>query len=132
MKMDAKVLDIDTSDIGYFFHPRSIAIIGASRDFNKPSGRPLDALIHRGYRGAIYPVNPRYREIGGLKCYVSLLDIPGTVDMVIVGVPAEMVMETLSQCGEKKVKTVVIFSSGFGEVGPKGKALEERMTALAR
>lgn len=132
MKMDARPAAAGTSGLDRFFHPRSIAIIGASRDFNKPSGRPLDALIRRGYAGALYPVNPRYRELGGLPCYPSLRDIPGPVDMVIVGVPEEQVMDVLVQCAAKQVEAVVIFSSGFGEVGPRGKAREQEMTAYAR
>jgi len=130
--MKYKDLEYDASGMEYFFKPGSIAIIGASSDFQKPSGRPLDALLKRGYAGKIYPVNPRYREIAGITCYPSILDVPEDVDMAIIGIPAEMVVHALDQCARKKVKAVVIFSSGFAEVGPEGKALQQKIAEMAR
>lgn len=125
-------MDTDASGIEFFFNPASIAIVGASSDFHKPSGRPLAALLKRGYRGKLFPVNPRYKEINGIECYPSILDVPEEVDLVIIGIPADMVLDVLVQCAEKKVKAVIIFSSGFAEVGPEGKALQQKITDLAR
>jgi acetate---CoA ligase (ADP-forming) len=120
------------SGIDYFFNPRSIAIIGASRDFTKPSGRTLAVLLKRGYRGKLFPINPRYREIGGLACYPTILDVPEEIDLVIIGIPASQVIDILRQCAEKKVKAAIIFSSGFSEVGEEGKELQQRITELAK
>lgn len=116
----------------YFFNPRSIAIIGASANLAKPSGRPLAALLKRGYAGHIYPVNPGHAEIAGVKCYPSLREVPGEVDMAIIGVPADRVLDAVAQCGQNGVHAAVIFTSGFAEVGPAGLALQEKLAALAR
>lgn len=120
------------SGIEYFFNPRSIAIIGASSDFTKPSGRTLAILLKRGYRGRLFPINPRYREIGGLACYPTILDVPEEIDLVVIGIPASQVIDILRQCAKKKVKAAIIFSSGFSEVGEEGKVLQERITELAK
>ena len=124
--------DLNALGMEFFFNPNSIAIIGASSDFNKPSGKPLHALLSRGYAGRIYPVNPRYKEIAGVPCYPSIVDVPEDVDMAIIGIPAEMVLDMLEQCARKKVKAAVIFSSGFAEVGNEGVALQQKMTEIAR
>lgn len=120
------------SGIEYFFNPRSIAIIGASRDFTKPSGRTLAILLKRGYQGRLFPINPRYREIGGLDCYPTILDVPEEIDLVVIGIPASQVIDILRQCAEKKVRAAIIFSSGFSEVGEEGKELQQKITELAR
>jgi len=122
----------DIADLKYFFNPRSIALVGVSKDIHKPGGRCLYALLKWGYEGEIYPINPRYQEIGGIKCYPSLRDITGAVDMAVISIPAESVLESLTECIAKKVKAVVIFTSGFAEVGPEGIKLQQRITTLAR
>jgi acyl-CoA synthetase (NDP forming) len=112
--------------------PKSIAIVGVSSDFNKLNGRPMKFLLDKGYAGAIYPVNPKYEEIAGIKCYPSVLDLPEPVDLAVVAVPAKVVLDTITQLGEAKVASAVIFSSGFGEMGSEGKALEEAVAVAAR
>lgn len=121
-----------TPGVEYFFAPRSIAVIGASANAAKPSGRPIAALLQQGYTGAVYPINPRYGEIAGLPCYPSLDDVPGPVDLAVVAVPAEVAPAALEQCLAKGVRAAVVFTSGFAEVGEAGKALQEKMTELAR
>lgn len=123
--------DIDTAGVEYFFNPRSIAVLGASTNFEKPGGRPIWALKKKGYAGKIYPVNPRYDKIDGLPCYPLIAAIPGEVDMAIISVPVELTMDILEECADKKVKVAVVFTSGFAEVGPEGKALQKRMRDLA-
>jgi acetyltransferase len=130
--MDKKNGNVDISAMEYFFNPRSIALIGVSKDIRKPSGRSLNALLKWNYAGKLYPINPNYTEIHAVKCYPSLLEIPYDVDMVIVSIPAQAVLAALEQCIVKKVKAVVLFTSGFSEVGPEGKALQEQVTQLAR
>lgn len=119
-------------DLKYFFSPRSIAIIGASGNFGSISGKPLRYLKEHGYRGKIFPVNPKYEELGGYKCYGSILDVPESVDLVLVAVNYKLVVPALEQCAEKGVKFVTIFSSGFAEAGDEGKTLQERIGELAR
>ncbi|HUW65688.1 MAG TPA: acetate--CoA ligase family protein [Spirochaetia bacterium] len=130
--MTDKTPEIVGNKMQFFFNPRSIAIIGASTDPEKPGGRPLAALLKRGYAGRIYPVNPRHSEIAGVKCHPSLLDVADEVDMAIIAIPAAMVPEAMEQCGEKGVRAAVIFTSGFAEVGPEGLVLQQKVADLAR
>jgi acetate---CoA ligase (ADP-forming) len=113
-------------------HPRSIAIIGASPDRNKLNGRPLHFLRRDGYAGAIWPVNPRHTDIDGLACYPDVASLPGVPDMAIVAVAAARAEETIAALGAKGCPVAVLFSSGFGELGPHGKALELALAATAR
>lgn len=114
------------------FDPQSIALIGASTDFSKPNGRPLELLLKHGYRGRIYPVNPKYNEIAGVKCYSSLDEVPGEIDMAIIAVAAASVPGMLRACGVRGVRSAVVFSSGFAEVGAKGVALQQEIAGIAR
>jgi acyl-CoA synthetase (NDP forming) len=112
--------------------PKSIAIVGVSSDFNKLNGRPFKFLLDKGYAGTIYPVNPKYDSIEGIKCYASIADLPEPADLAVVAVPAKFVLETVRQLGVANVPSAVIFSSGFGEMGAEGKALEEEVAQAAR
>jgi acyl-CoA synthetase (NDP forming) len=105
----------------FLFHPRSIAIPGASTSPGPGSGF-LGALILGKYKGQLYPVNPKADEIQGLKCYPRLRDVPGTVDYVISSVPAPVVPELLEDCGEKRVKAIHFFTAGFSETGNEERA----------
>ncbi|MEO8441515.1 MAG: acetate--CoA ligase family protein [Betaproteobacteria bacterium] len=113
-------------------NPASIAIIGASSDFSKVNGRPLKHLLDKGYAGRIYPVNPKYAEINGLACFPAVADIPGPVDLAIVAVPAKFVAAVLGELGRHRVGAVIVFSSGFGELGDAGRVLESEAAAVAR
>jgi acetyltransferase len=112
--------------------PRAIAILGASEDLNKLNGRPLKFLIRAGYKGRIYPINPKYAEIAGIKCYPDLDSIPDAIDLAIVGVPARAVLESVRALGKKRVPSAIIFASGFGEMGAEGARLERELVAEAR
>ncbi|HUF86803.1 MAG TPA: acetate--CoA ligase family protein [Thermohalobaculum sp.] len=112
--------------------PRSIAIVGASDDPTRIGGRPLAHMIKQRFDGAIYPVNPRRDTVQGLRAYPSLADIEGDLDFVLVAVPAEMVAEQVRVAARKKARTVMIFSSGFAEVGGEGVAMQDELTRLAR
>lgn len=115
-----------------FFYPSSIAVIGASQNPMKPNGIPLHLLDSFGYEGEVYAVNPKYDNVGGLKCYPSVHDIPGRVDLAIIGVAAAQVMAVLEDCASMGIKAVIIFTSGFAEVGEKGRELQDQMLKLAR
>ena len=119
------------TDLERFFNPRAIAIVGASQDFGTIQGQPLKHLQSHGYRGRLYPVNPRYPEVGGLKCYGSLGALPETPDLVLILVNAARVADMLEQCGAKGVPYVIIFSSGFSEVGGGGVDLQRKLAAIA-
>ncbi|MEN3353020.1 MAG: hypothetical protein V7640_1178 [Betaproteobacteria bacterium] len=120
------------TDLERFFNPRAIAIIGASQDFITISGQPLKHLQSHGYRGKLYPVNPRYQEVAGIKCYPSLTEVPETPDLVLILVNASRVVDILRQCGARGVPYVIIFSSGFSEVGGGGVDLQQKLAQIAR
>lgn len=120
------------TDLERFFNPQSIAIVGASQDFATISGQPLKHLTAHGYKGRLYPVNPKYREVGGVRCYPSLADLPETPDLVLILVNAGRVADMLRQCGAKGVPYVIIFSSGFSEVGGGGVELQRTLQQIAR
>jgi len=114
----------------YFFSPRSIAVIGASGTPGKIGYQILYNLKTR-FRGQIYPVNPKQKEILGLKCCPSILDVPDEVDLAVISIPAKFVPEQVKLCGEKGVKAVIVIASGFGETGEEGRKLEEEMLQYA-
>jgi acetate---CoA ligase (ADP-forming) len=114
------------------FKPKSIAVIGASRNPAKWGFRMLNRPLRTGYRGAIYPVNPREEKIGDLPIYRSVLDIPEAVDLAVITVPAALVPGVMKECVKKGVKGAILITAGFAEVGPEGKALEDEVVGIAK
>ena len=115
-----------------FFAPGSIALIGASRDQEKIPGRLLSMLRKNGFPGKIYPVNPNYGDIDGLKCFSSIADVGQPIDLAIVIIPARAVLGALEQCAAAGVKNAVIISSGFAEEGGDSAAMQDAIAALAK
>jgi len=113
------------------FAPRSIAIIGASSALGSISGQPLNFLVKRGYPGKLYPVNPKYDEILGQRCYPSLEALPETPDLALIVVNARLAVRMLEACGRSRIPFVVVFSSGFSEIGPEGETMQKELTAIA-
>lgn len=114
------------------FKPRSIAIYGASQNPIKVGGRPLRYLLEQEYKGGIYPINPNYDTVQGVKCFHSVEEIPEGTDLVIIAVPANHTLDALYRCVAQKIKAAVVLTAGFSEAGPEGKALQEEMARLAR
>jgi acyl-CoA synthetase (NDP forming) len=115
-----------------FFSPESIALIGASRDQEKIPGRLLSMLRKNGFPGKIYPVNPNYGDIDGLKCFSSIADVGQPIDLAIVIIPARAVLGALEQCAAAGVKNAVIISSGFAEEGGDSAAMQDAIAELAK
>src|SRR6266550_4496574 len=115
-----------------FFAPGSIALIGASRDQEKIPGRLLSMLRKNGFPGKIYPVNPNYGDIDGLKCFSSIADVGQPIDLAIVIIPAKAVLGALEQCAAAGVRNAVIISSGFAEEGGDSAAMQDAIAALAK
>jgi acyl-CoA synthetase (NDP forming) len=115
-----------------FFAPGSIALIGASRDLEKIPGRLLSMLRKNGYPGKLYPINPNYGDIDGLKCYPSISDVGAPIDLAIVIIPARAVLAALEQCAAVGVSNAVIISSGFAEEGGASAAMQDAIVALAK
>jgi len=120
-----------TPELERLFSPSSIAVVGASKDESKSGGQFLKSLIDRGFKGTLYPVNPRESEIMGLTNYHSILDVPGEVELAILTVPARTVPQVMAECSQKRVRFAVVHSAGFSELGAEGKELEETMLKLA-
>ena len=114
------------------FHPRGVAIIGASSDPTRIGGNPVMGLINAGYKGGIYPVNPRREEVQGLKCYPSAASIDGPCDMAVVAVPAPMVADAIRDCGKAGIAFAVILTAGFRETRGEGLVLEEELKAVLK
>ncbi len=115
-----------------FFAPKSVAVVGAGREPGKLGYDVLNNLLQYGYSGQIHPINPKADEILGLKCYPTVLDVPGPVDLAVIVVPARFVPEVIQQCGEKGVTGAVIISAGFKEAGLEGVKLERQVVATAK
>ena len=125
----------DPLAIDYIFHPRSVAVVGASPalGLGGMGASFVLAIQDMGFEGGLYPVNPKHQEILGLKCYPSLLAIPGPVDHVIFSVPVQSVLDVVEDCVAKGVKSMQFFTAGFSETGEEeGAELERQVVQRAR
>lgn len=122
----------ETSMLETFSCPQAVAVIGASRDKEKLGHGVLSNLIEHDYPGQVYPINPKADEILGLKCYPSVLDVPGPIDLAVVVIPNKYVAAALEECGQKGVKGVIIISAGFREAGLEGVRMEREIVAIAK
>lgn len=120
------------SSLDHIFKPRSVAILGASDDPNRISGRPLRYLKEGGFKGEIYPVNPNRETVQGLKAYPSLSSVPEVPDVALLAVPSGLTEAAVRECVEKGVKGAVIFSAGYAESGDEGIALQGRIAQIAK
>ena len=116
-----------------FFSPKAVAIVGASPKEGSVGHRLLLNMIEAGFKGALYPVNPKHKKILDKRCYADIAAIPGQVDMAVIATPAATVPGIVRQCGEKNVRNVVVISAGFSEAGAgkKGRLLEHELTEIA-
>jgi len=122
----------NTSNYDFFFKPRSIAVIGASRQPGKVGYDTLKNLIDDNFEGSIYPVNPSAPNILGLKGYKSVTDIEDEIDLALVIVPAELVINTFKELIDKRVKGAVVITAGFKEVGDVGVHRERELAEMCR
>lgn len=114
-----------------FLHPRSAAVVGASRDPNK-GGHDLTHNLVKCLPGRVYPVNPRYGEVAGARCYASLADLPESPDLAVLFVPAQAVPDLLRQCAAKGVRSIMLQGAGFAETGAEGAKLQDECLAIAQ
>lgn len=131
MSLNAEQLELPEFDLEPLCNPKSVAIIGCSNDLTRLSGRPLKSLFNYKYTGKIYPVNPKYENIHGLTSYPNMQAIPEPVDVALILVPAIQVESVLKDCIAAKTKAVIIFSSGFAELGKEGQEAQKRIQRLA-
>ncbi|MEO0097778.1 MAG: acetate--CoA ligase alpha subunit [candidate division WOR-3 bacterium] len=119
-------------NLKYIFNPQSIAVIGASTTPGSAGQVTFANILLNGYRGVVYPVNIKANSVMGVKAYFSILDIPDEIDLAIIMVPAIFVPEVIEECGQKKVKGIVVISAGFKEIGERGVVLENRIKNLVQ
>ncbi|MCI0497998.1 MAG: CoA-binding protein, partial [Thermoplasmata archaeon] len=114
------------------FRPNAVAVIGASSKELSIGNRVIKNLQDFGYKGAIYPINPKADEVRGIPTYGSILDVPGHVDLAHIVIPNKFVPMAVEDCGKKGVKVVIVNTAGFKEVGVEGEALEREVVSVAR
>jgi acyl-CoA synthetase (NDP forming) len=114
------------------FHPRAVAVVGASSKELHIGNRIVKNLLDFGFTGRIYPINPKADQIRGIKAYKSILDVPTDVDVAHMVIPARFVPMAIDDCGQKGVKFVILNGGGFAEVGPVGAAIQEDCLTRAK
>src|SRR3954464_2165146 len=113
-------------------NPRSVAIVGISATPGSLAAIVLDNLERCGFAGAIHLIHPARGELRGIRCVAKTSDLPAGIDCVVLSIPAAAVLEAVKGCAARGVGSVVIFSAGFAEAGPQGRALQEEIAAIAR
>ncbi len=111
--------------------PRSVAVIGASRQPGSIGHLVFQNIMEGGFSGVVYPVNPKANAIMAVKAYPSILDVPGEVDLAIIIVPTQFVAKVADECGRKGVRAIIVITDGFKERGPEGAAREEELRDVA-
>ena len=112
------------------FHPKAVAVVGASAEDGKIGNSVMKNLINGGFAGEIYPVHPKAEEILGKKVFKSVLDIPGEVDLAVFAIPAKFCVAAMDEVGQKNIPGAVMIPSGFGEVGDH--ELQDELVGVAR
>jgi acetyl coenzyme A synthetase (ADP forming)-like protein len=115
-----------------FFRPNAVAVVGVSRDPSGIGHRTVDGLLRAGFRGQIFPVNPKASEVAGLRVYASVRDIPVPVDLAVIAIPANAVAGVMDDCAAHGVHALVVISAGFAEVGGDGIPLQKELIEKAR
>ena len=115
-----------------FFHPESVAVVGASETPASVGRAVLSNLIAHPSGGTVFPVNPKRRSVLGIQAYPSVRDLPGEVDLAVIATPAASVPQIIRECAEKNVRGAIILSAGFRELGEPGRKLEQEVLAEAR
>ncbi len=116
--------------LDYFFNPKSVAVIGASRDQKKIGHVIFRNFVEGSFKGKVYPVNPKTEKLLGRKCYASVTHIKDKVDLAVISIPAELVPKALNDCGRKGIRCVIVISGGFKEIG--NAKLEEKLEEIGK
>ncbi|MGH3375299.1 MAG: GNAT family N-acetyltransferase [Actinoallomurus sp.] len=122
----------ESRSIGRLLAPRSVAVIGASREAHSVGQTVLRNLLAAGFPGPVYPVHPTATAVASVRAYPSVAEVPGAVDLAVVAVPAAVVNDVVAQCAAKGVRGLVVLSSGFGEAGAEGRERQHELVRLAR
>lgn len=120
-----------TSITDALLNPRGVALVGASADPTKNTGRPQRFLDAHGYEGGVYPINPRRDEVQGHRAFKRITDIDGACDQAFIMVPTEHVLNAVKDCGVKGIPVATIYSDGFAERGAEGQMLQQQLLDVA-
>lgn len=124
------------SELDSFFKPGGVAVVGASDKKGKVGNVIVNKLLENKKKGKlesnVYPVNPKIDEVEDMKCYSSISNIDEEVDLAVISIPAPHVPDTIEECGKNGVKSAIIITGGFGELGEEGKRLEEKTAELGK
>src|SRR5690606_26291694 len=115
-----------------FFHPRAVAVVGASERPGSVGRQLFENLSSAGFQGKLYPVNHRRSSVLGKRAFASVRDIEDEVDLAVIATPADGVLEVLEACAEKGVKGALVLSAGFAEIGSEGQKRQRQLLELAR
>lgn len=118
--------------LDHILKPRAVAVVGASTRPHTIGNDLLKRLLEYGFKGHIYPVNPKGGEIEGLRAYTSVNELPDGVDLAVIVVNAKFVLSTVDECAARGIKGLVVISAGFKETGAEGRELEEALAAKVR
>ena len=119
-------------ELSPLLNPESVAIIGVSKSSSRIGGRLFKYLSKHGYKGSLSLVNPKYKELKGVKCYPRISDISIPIDCALIAVPEKNVISVLSECADSNVRAAVVFSSGFAEMGSYGKKKQRKIKEIAK
>jgi len=108
---------LSVTDFKYLFNPRHVAVVGASHSEGKIGYTVLKNIIDSGYKGRIYPINPKGGEILGKKVYTDIFSVDGEIDLALIVVPASIAVSAVEACAKKGVKFAIVITSGFSEIG---------------
>lgn len=120
------------SDLKPFFQPAGVAVIGASENPEKLGHEIVKNLLGGGFKGPVYPINPKRDRILGLDCFKNVKDISGPVDLAVLIIPAPFVTSAIRDCGTRGVKAAIIITGGFSETGPEGERLQKTLAQTAQ
>lgn len=115
-----------------FFQPKSVAVIGASHKKGKVGHDIFSNILHYGFKGKVYPINPKAKKVSGRKTYPSVLKVKEKIDLAVIAIPYHRVLEAIEDCGKKQIKAVIIISAGFKEAGPEGARIERDLKERAK
>jgi acetyltransferase len=130
--MKDKVLESEKSALSLFFEPESVAVVGSLREGYFGGYVVIKTLLNAGFAGKIYPINPSYQEVLGLKVYPSIKDVPEKMDLALIMINRRSVPEVLKQCAAKEIKAVIVVADGFAERDEEGVRLQNEIVKIAR
>ncbi|MDB5809219.1 MAG: acetate--CoA ligase family protein [Betaproteobacteria bacterium] len=122
----------NVQDFSRLVNPRAVAVVGASNDLSRIGGQPLKLLTEFGFKGKVYPVNPKYPEIKGLTCYKDIASVPKPCDVALVALSSNHVLSVIEQLGAAGIPFAIVLSAGFSEVGGEGIELQRKLVETAK